>query len=175
MGARGHFFARCIDNDLKHQVVVMKDAAAHKGTSVVEVLQNCVIFNDKTHEAVTAKAFRADRTIYLEQGKPMVFGTDSNKGLRLNGLALEVVTIGENGITEKDLFVITSYSIHYTKLYDFDQFNPFELKRSAGVGLRIFLPMFGLMGIDWGHRFDDSVYGNDAGGNEFHFVMGQSF
>ncbi len=57
----------------------------------------------------------------------------------------------------------------------FDQFNPFELKRSAGVGLRIFLPMFGLMGIDWGHRFDDSVYGNDAGGNEFHFVMGQSF
>jgi outer membrane protein insertion porin family len=54
-------------------------------------------------------------------------------------------------------------------------YSPFDLKRSAGVGLRIFLPIFGLMGIDWGYGFDDSEYRNNAGGSQFHFVIGQSF
>ena len=57
----------------------------------------------------------------------------------------------------------------------YEDFNPFELKRSAGVGLRIFLPIFGLMGIDWGYGFDDSPYRQNAGGSQFHFVIGQSF
>ncbi len=57
----------------------------------------------------------------------------------------------------------------------YENYNPFELKRSAGVGLRIFLPIFGLMGIDWGYGFDDSLYRRNAGGNQFHFVIGQSF
>ncbi len=57
----------------------------------------------------------------------------------------------------------------------YEDYNPFELKRSAGVGLRIFLPIFGLMGIDWGYGFDDSMYRRNAGGSQFHFVIGQSF
>ena len=58
---------------------------------------------------------------------------------------------------------------------DYQNYNPFELKRSAGVGLRIFLPIFGLMGIDWGYGFDESNYRPNAGGSQFHFVIGQSF
>lgn len=105
IGARGYFFARTIDKDLKLSADVFKEAALHDGTSVVEVLQNCVIYNDRVHDEITDKEFRDDRTIVLEQGKPMIFGKERNKGLRLNGLNLEVVTIGEGGITEADLLV----------------------------------------------------------------------
>jgi 2-oxoglutarate ferredoxin oxidoreductase subunit beta len=105
IGARGQFFARCIDKDLKHSVTMLEEAAKHEGTSIVEVLQNCVIYNDKTHEAITDKAFSEDRTIKLEHGKPMIFGKENDKGLMLEGLTLKVVTIGENGITEDDLLV----------------------------------------------------------------------
>ncbi len=105
IGARGQFFARCIDTDIKHSVVMLEEAGKHEGTSIVEVLQNCVIYNDKTHNAITDKAFSQDRTIKLEHGKPMIFGKERNKGLVLEGLELKVVTIGENGITEDDILV----------------------------------------------------------------------
>ncbi len=105
LGARGYFFARCIDKDLKHQVEVMKAAAKHEGASVIEVLQNCVIFNDQIHSEITDKEHKADRTIYLEHGQPMIFGKNRDKGLILEGLNLKVVTIGENGITEDDILV----------------------------------------------------------------------
>lgn len=105
IGARGHFFARTIDKDLKLTVDVMREAAMFKGTAVVEALQNCVIFNDRTHEVLTEKGFREERTILLEHGKPMIFGNDRNKGLMLKGIDLVVVEIGKNGITEADLLV----------------------------------------------------------------------
>ena len=75
------------------------------GTSVVEVLQNCMIFNDKAHAAITDRAVRDDRTIILENGKPMIFGKEKNKGLRFNGRCLEAVTIGENGVTMDDIMI----------------------------------------------------------------------
>lgn len=105
IGARGQFFARSVDKDLKHQQMVLKEAAKHEGTSIVEVLQNCVIYNDKTHNAITDKAYAADRTIKLQHGEPMLFGKNNEKGLMLNGLALKVVTIGEDGVTLDDILV----------------------------------------------------------------------
>lgn len=105
IGARGNFFARTIDKDLKLCVDVFKAAAKHDGASVVEVLQNCVIYNDKTHEAITDKEYREDRTILLEHGKPMIFGKNRDKGLMLEGMTLKVVTIGENNITENDILI----------------------------------------------------------------------
>ncbi len=105
IGARGHFFARCIDKDLKHSVEILEEAAGHEGTSIIEVLQNCVIYNDKTHNAITDKAHSEDRTIKLKHGEPMIFGKDNNKGLMLEGLELKVVTIGENGVTLDDILV----------------------------------------------------------------------
>lgn len=105
LGAEANFFARVVDIDPKRMVDVMIAAEKHKGTSLIEILQNCVIFNDKVFSDVTAKDVKLDRQLWLEHGKPMIFGAEQNKGLVLNGLKLEVVTIGENGITEADILV----------------------------------------------------------------------
>jgi 2-oxoglutarate ferredoxin oxidoreductase subunit beta len=104
-GARGHFFARCVASDAKGTVEVLKQAYAHKGASVTEVLQNCVIFNDGTHESVYTNEGRRKNAIYLEHGKPMIFGENNEFGLVQEGFGLKVVRIGENGITEKDILV----------------------------------------------------------------------
>ena len=105
IGARGTFFARAIDTQAKQLQEVCTHMAAHDGAAVVEVLQNCVIFNDGTHKEVTDKEVRDDRQLWLEHGKPMIFGKNRDKGIVLRGTRLEVVTIGENGITEDDILV----------------------------------------------------------------------
>ncbi len=105
LGARGTFFGRLLDVDLKSSQAVMSAAAQHKGTSVIECLVNCVIFNDGAHGWLSEKETRYDRIIILEHGKPMIFGKNSDKGIMADGFNLKVVTLGENGITEKDLLV----------------------------------------------------------------------
>ncbi|GAB1416360.1 2-oxoacid:ferredoxin oxidoreductase subunit beta [Paludibacter sp.] len=103
IGARGTFFGRLLDADVKTAQMTMLAAAKHKGTSVVECLVNCVIFFDGAHKWIAEKTTREDRVIVLEHGKKMIFGKDKNKGLVLDGFNLKVVTIGENGITEDDI------------------------------------------------------------------------
>jgi 2-oxoglutarate ferredoxin oxidoreductase subunit beta len=105
LGAQSSFFARVPDTDVKLMTSIMVGAEKHQGLSLVEVLQNCVIFNDKVHAAITGKESKADNQLILEHGKPMLFGAENNKGLRLKGLELEVVSIGENGVTEADILV----------------------------------------------------------------------
>jgi len=109
IGAKGKYFARTVDTNIALSTQIYADAARHKGTSVVEVLQNCVIFNDGVHDEVTGKEVRDDRTIVLKHGQPMKFGKDGLSGLILDGLKLKVVKIGENGITEKDLLIHDSH------------------------------------------------------------------
>ncbi len=104
-GARGTFFGRLLDVDLKNSQTTILASAKHKGTSIVECLVNCVIFNDGAHGWLAEKEFRTERTIMLEHGKPMIFGKDSNKGLVLDGFNLKVVSIGDNGVTEKDILI----------------------------------------------------------------------
>ena len=104
-GAGGTFFGRVLDVDLKSSHMTMMAAAQHTGTSIVETLVNCVIFNDGAHSFLSEKTTRYDRVIILEHGKPMIFGVNSDKGLVLDGFNLKVVTIGENGITENDLLI----------------------------------------------------------------------
>jgi len=109
IGAQGTFFARVVDNNPKLMQEVMFDAARHNGTSVVEFLQNCIIFNDKTHQEVTNRDNAADNQLILRNGEPMIFGKDRNKGIILGERGLEVVTIGKNGITEQDILVHDAY------------------------------------------------------------------
>lgn len=109
LGAGGNFFARTIDANVKETVEILKAADQHKGTAIIEVLQNCVIFNNGAHQRITDKEERENNQLWLEHGKPMIFGKDRNKGLVLDGLKLKVVTIGENGITEKDILVHDMY------------------------------------------------------------------
>ena len=105
LGARATFFARTIDTNPKLMSQLFIDSVQHKGTSLIEILQNCVIYNDNAFDAVTNRATQEDNQLHLEHGKPMIFGKDKNKGIRLSRLRLEVVTIGENGITEDDILV----------------------------------------------------------------------
>jgi 2-oxoglutarate ferredoxin oxidoreductase subunit beta len=105
IGAQARFFGRISGNTPKEMTQIFIDAEKFKGTSLIEVLQNCPIFNDGAYDKYTDKAVREDRMLFVENGKPMIFGKERNKGLVLNGLKLEVVTLGENGITEADILV----------------------------------------------------------------------
>src|SRR5579871_1391296 len=96
IGAEATFVARTIDVDIHHLTETLKRAAAHKGTAFVEVYQNCKIFNDGVFEYATEKSTKADNALYLEHGKPMIFGKDRNKGIRLNGMTPELVEIGKD-------------------------------------------------------------------------------
>ena len=103
LGARGKFFARAIDVDLKNQTEILVAAGKHKGTSIVEVLQNCVIFNHGIHSKVTDRSWRDENTILLKHGEKMIFGADSNKGIVLDGWNLKAITIGEDGYSIDDV------------------------------------------------------------------------
>ena len=105
IGSNGSFFARTIDNSTKLSIEVFIESGKFKGTSVVEILQNCPIFNDMTFDDLVDKEHKADRQLILKHGEPMIFGKDMDKGIVLDGLKLKVVKIGENGITEKDILI----------------------------------------------------------------------
>jgi 2-oxoglutarate ferredoxin oxidoreductase subunit beta len=95
LAAEATFVARTVDVDPNHLTQTLQRAAAHKGSAFVEIYQNCKIFNDGVFDYVTDKSSKADNSLYLEHGKPMIFGKDRNKGIRLNGLTPEVVIVGK--------------------------------------------------------------------------------
>ncbi len=105
LGAGGNFFARVVDNNINHSQGIFEEAAKFKGTSVVEVLQNCVIFNDGIHAEIADPKFREERQIFLRHGEPMIFGDNKDKGLVFDKGNLKVVKIGENGVTMDDILV----------------------------------------------------------------------
>lgn len=104
LASEATFIARSVDVYAKHLMDILKKAAEHKGSAFVEIYQNCNIFNDKAFDGFTEREVRDDANIMLEHGKPITFAKGT-KGVRLNGLKPEVVTLGQNGITEKDLIV----------------------------------------------------------------------
>ena len=105
LAAEASFIARSVDTHTEHLQTTLERAGHHRGSVFVEVLQNCNIFNDGAHREFTDREVRDDRMLVLEHGKPMIFGRERNRGLRLNGHRPEIVTIGEEGITEADILV----------------------------------------------------------------------
>lgn len=106
IGAQGKFFARSIDTSIALTAEILDTAVKHKGTSVVEVLQNCVIFADGVHAAVTDKEVREERQLILQHGQPMIFGKNKDKGLVFASTGeLKVMEIGKDGITEEDVLI----------------------------------------------------------------------
>ncbi|MBT8394632.1 MAG: 2-oxoacid:ferredoxin oxidoreductase subunit beta [Flavobacteriaceae bacterium] len=105
IGSQARFYGRIGGNTPKEMAEMFIEAEKFKGTSLIEVLQNCVIFNDGCFTQYTDKSVREDKQLHVKQNKPMIFGKEKDKGLVLNGLKLEVVTIGENGIAEDDILV----------------------------------------------------------------------
>ncbi len=104
IGSEATFVARSVDVFQQHLKDVLKAAAAHRGSAFIEILQNCNIFNDGAWLDITEKDARSEHVVQLEHGKPLIFGKKRDKGIRLNGLDLEVVQLG-NGVSEKDLLV----------------------------------------------------------------------
>jgi 2-oxoglutarate/2-oxoacid ferredoxin oxidoreductase subunit beta len=104
LGSEATFIARSVDVFQQHLKETLRKAAAHQGSAYIEILQNCNIFNDGAWETITEKEARSEQVVQLEHGKPLIFGKNRDKGIRLVGLDLEVVALG-NGITEKDLLV----------------------------------------------------------------------
>src|SRR5688500_6989666 len=105
IAAEASFAARAIDVDVKHLEYVLERAGKHVGTAFVEIYQNCNIFNDGAYNYATDKATKADTTLYLEHGRPLVYGKDGNRGIRLNAMTPEVVEVGEAKASKDDLLM----------------------------------------------------------------------
>ena len=104
MGADASFIGRSMDRDPKHLQYMLTRSQQHKGASFLEIYQNCNIFNDGAFEIFTEKGTKMEETLFLEQGKPLIFGATQNKGIKLDGLKPVVVELG-NGITADDLWI----------------------------------------------------------------------
>ncbi len=107
LGAGARFVARAVDTAQAYLPGILKRAHAHRGASMVEIFQNCIVYNDGVHAAFTERDIAADTQVLVEHGKPLVFGANRDKGLRLRpeSLALEAVVLGENGVSDADLVV----------------------------------------------------------------------
>ena len=142
IGAQCSFFARVVDTNPKLMQKIFIESEEHRGTSLVEILQNCVIFNDKTFASVTAKEVKQNAQLILEDGKPMLFGAAMNKGIILNGFKLEVVTIGENNVKEEDILIHDAKEEDPTLHAMLARMRPPEFPAALGVIRAVSRPTF---------------------------------
>ena len=132
VGCEATFVARSIDVHIKHLGMTLKRAAEHKGVSFVEVYQNCNVFNNGAWSYATDRKVKSDHIIELEHGKPLIFGKDRDKGIRLNGMEPEVVELGK-GITEDDLLFHDEKSAEPSLAYLLSRMRSPELPEPIGV------------------------------------------
>ncbi len=131
IGAEASFIARTVDTHQKHMAEMFRRAAEHKGTSFIEIFQNCLIFNDKTFSFITDPNTKADNSLILEHGKPLRFGKELEKGIRLNGLHPEVVSLSE--VDESELIVHDERSPEPTMAYFLSRMNAPDFPTPIGV------------------------------------------
>ncbi len=141
IGCEATFVARSIDVNIKHLGEVLKRAAEHKGTAFVEIYQNCNIFNDGAFDYATSKDSKLDTTVELEHGKPLIFGKNKNKGIRLNGTEPEVVELGK-GISEDDLLFHDEKAPEPTLAYLLSRMRHPEFPEPIGVFRAVDAPKY---------------------------------
>jgi 2-oxoglutarate ferredoxin oxidoreductase subunit beta len=141
IGCEATFVARSTDVNIKHLAMVLKRAAEHVGTSFVEVYQNCNVFNDGAFEYATSRDTRLDTTLELEHGKPMIFGKNRDKGIRLNGIMPEVVELGK-GISEDDLLFHDEKAPEPTLAYLLSRMTYPEFPEPVGVYRAVDAPRY---------------------------------
>lgn len=105
LGSEASFVARALDRDAKHLQAMLKRAADHKGTAFIEVFQNCVIYNDGTYNKFSDKLTKDDNRLMLEHDKPLIFGANKDKGIKLDGTKPVIVNINEKGNSINDVLV----------------------------------------------------------------------
>ncbi|MDP9172235.1 MAG: 2-oxoacid:ferredoxin oxidoreductase subunit beta [Planctomycetota bacterium] len=160
------FAARAIDVDVKHLEYVLERAANHKGTAFVEIYQNCNIFNDGAYDYATDKAVKADATIYLEHGKPLVFGKTSDKGIRLQGVGPEVVNLKEVG--QDDLLIHDEKTPDPNLAFMLSRMRQPDFPEPLGVFRAIEQPVYGEMVRE---QVDQAIAARGAGDLQ-HLVTG---
>ncbi len=135
LGADGTFVARSMDRDPKHLQAMLLRAHQHRGTSFLEIYQNCNIFNDGAFEIFTEKASKANETLFLEQGKPLLFGASQEKGIRLDGFTPQVIDLG-SGYSAGDCWIHDEKDLYkaqiLTRMFD-DPKRDTHLPRPFGV------------------------------------------
>jgi 2-oxoglutarate ferredoxin oxidoreductase subunit beta len=171
LGAGATFVARSLDIDTHHLVATLERAAHHKGTSFVEVFQNCNVFNDGAFMEFADKAVRPDRTVLLEDGKPLVFGKERNKGVRLNGTRPEVVDLG-NGVSEADLLVHDEKLAEPTTAFILAQMEHPEFPVPLGVMRAIERPTYDVL---MEQQIQDAIARRGAGDIEALFSEGDTW
>ena len=157
LGAGARFVARAIDTVQKPLMEIYERAYRNKGASFVEILQNCPVFNDGAFAEVTAKDVASDRQLWAVHGQPLLFGKERNKGLRMrrDGCGLEVVTVGEDGVTEADVLV-------------HDETNPMLAQMLARLGPPEFPMAFGVLYCDPAPTYEAAVLAqNDLARQKF--------
>jgi 2-oxoglutarate ferredoxin oxidoreductase subunit beta len=132
IGCEATFVARSIDTNIKHLGMVLKRAAEHRGVSFVEVYQNCNVFNDGAYDYATNRDTKADTTLELEHGKPLIFGKNREKGIRLNGMNPEIVELGK-GVSEDDLLFHDEKAPEPTRAYLLSRMRYPEFPEPIGV------------------------------------------
>lgn len=114
-GADATFIARSMDRDPKHLQEMLLRSYRHKGASFLEIYQNCNIFNDAAFEIFTEKSTKPEETLFLEKGKPLIFGAQRDKGIKLEGFTPKVVTLG-NGISADDLWIHDEFDFYKAQI-----------------------------------------------------------
>jgi 2-oxoglutarate ferredoxin oxidoreductase subunit beta len=142
LGSDATFVARSVDIYSKHLRDTLARAAAHEGTAFVEIYQNCNIFNDGAFDAMTEKTVRNDAQIELVHGEPLRFGKDREKGIRFRDEGLEVVRVGEGGVTEEDLLVHDESRPRPSRAFILSRMEPPEFPVPIGVFRSVRRPTF---------------------------------
>jgi 2-oxoglutarate/2-oxoacid ferredoxin oxidoreductase subunit beta len=133
LGAEATFVARCIDTDAKTMQDVLTRAQAHKGTSFVEIYQNCNVFNDGAFDFFTEKSVKEEKQLILEAGKPMLFGKDKSKGIVMKDGKLAVATVGQDGVTLEQVLVHNPTNPDPSIAFWLTRFEPPEFPVAVGV------------------------------------------
>ena len=150
IGAEASFIARTVDVFQKHMSEVLRRSADHHGAALVEIAQNCIIFNDATWGHITDPDRRLDHVLYLEHGKPMRFGKQGEKGIRLNGVVPEVVQVADVG--EENLLVHDERASEPTLAYLLSRMGPPDFPTPLGVYRAIDKPVYSQLLAEQVHR-----------------------
>lgn len=141
IGCEATFVARSIDVNIKHLGMVLRRAAEHHGTAFIEVYQNCNVFNDGAWKHATDRDSKADNVIELEHGRPLIFGRERDKGIRLNGLEPEVVEL-RKGITEDDLLFHDEKAVEPSLAYLLSRMRYPEFPEPIGIFRAVDMPKY---------------------------------
>lgn len=140
LGAEVTFAARAVDTDVQHLQQVLQRAIEHRGTAFVEVYQNCQVYNANAFEWATDRNTRLDHLVYLEHGKPLIFGKNRDKGIRLNGDALEVV--GLSTVSQDDLLIHDERAASSAHAFRLAQMHHPEFPEPVGVFRAVHKPPY---------------------------------